>query len=147
MSSQTGESHPAQYRYRFGTAEFDESRFDLCVSDLPVEVQRKPLEILGLLLLRLAAGGFLLPHGLGKLFGWFTATESGCIAVLYGAVLALLVYREMDLAGLKEALLDTGRDAAQARMAAVADQTWERRVQSVLATLLQHFEPQRQPAS
>lgn len=25
----------------------------------------------GLLLLRLAAGGFLLPHGLGKLFGWF----------------------------------------------------------------------------
>lgn len=26
---------------------------------------------LGLLLLRLAAGGFLLPHALGKLFGWF----------------------------------------------------------------------------
>lgn len=25
----------------------------------------------GLLLLRLTAGGFLLPHGLGKLFGWF----------------------------------------------------------------------------
>lgn len=25
----------------------------------------------GLLLLRLIAGGFLLPHGLGKLFGWF----------------------------------------------------------------------------
>lgn len=25
----------------------------------------------GLLLLRLAAGGWLLPHGLGKLFGWF----------------------------------------------------------------------------
>jgi len=25
----------------------------------------------GLLLLRIAAGGFLLPHGLGKLFGWF----------------------------------------------------------------------------
>ncbi len=25
----------------------------------------------GLLLLRLAAGGFLLPHALGKLFGWF----------------------------------------------------------------------------
>jgi tripartite ATP-independent transporter DctM subunit len=45
----------------------------------------------------------------GKLFGWFTATESGCVAVLYGAVLALLVYREMDLAGLKHALLDTGK--------------------------------------
>lgn len=26
---------------------------------------------LGVLLLRLVAGGFLLPHGLGKLFGWF----------------------------------------------------------------------------
>lgn len=25
----------------------------------------------GLLLLRLGGGGFLLPHGLGKLFGWF----------------------------------------------------------------------------
>ncbi|MEL1264028.1 DoxX family protein [Pseudoxanthomonas putridarboris] len=25
----------------------------------------------GLLVLRIAAGGFLLPHGLGKLFGWF----------------------------------------------------------------------------
>jgi putative oxidoreductase len=25
----------------------------------------------GLLLLRVASGGFLLPHGLGKLFGWF----------------------------------------------------------------------------
>ena len=45
----------------------------------------------------------------GKLFGWFTATESGCVAVLYGALLALLVYREMDLAGLKYALLDTGK--------------------------------------
>jgi tripartite ATP-independent transporter DctM subunit len=45
----------------------------------------------------------------GKLFGWFTATESGCIAVLYGGLLALLVYREMDLAGLKRALLDTGK--------------------------------------
>jgi tripartite ATP-independent transporter DctM subunit len=45
----------------------------------------------------------------GKLFGWFTATESACIAVLYAGVLSLLVYREMDFRGLKEALLDTGR--------------------------------------
>ena len=45
----------------------------------------------------------------GKLFGWFTATKSGCIAALYGGFLALLVYREMDLAGLKYALLDTGK--------------------------------------
>lgn len=52
MSSQIGEPQPAQFRYRFGTAEFDQSRFDLCVSGLSVEVQRKPLEILGLLLAR-----------------------------------------------------------------------------------------------
>jgi tripartite ATP-independent transporter DctM subunit len=45
----------------------------------------------------------------GKLFGWFTATESACIAVLYAGVLSLVVYRELDLRGLKEALLDTGR--------------------------------------
>src|SRR5262245_44245064 len=45
----------------------------------------------------------------GKIFGWFTATESACIAVLYAAVLSLLVYREMDLTGLYAALLDTGK--------------------------------------
>ncbi len=50
----------------------------------------------------------------GKIFGWFTATESACIAVLYAAVLSLIVYREMDLKGLKEALLDTGRLAGVA---------------------------------
>ncbi|HMR31562.1 MAG TPA: TRAP transporter large permease [Geminicoccaceae bacterium] len=48
----------------------------------------------------------------GKIFGWFTATESACIAVLYAGVLSLLVYREMDLSGLRTALLDTGRLAA-----------------------------------
>jgi tripartite ATP-independent transporter DctM subunit len=45
----------------------------------------------------------------GKIFGWFTATESACIAVLYAGVLTMLVYREMDLKGLHGALLDTGR--------------------------------------
>jgi tripartite ATP-independent transporter DctM subunit len=45
----------------------------------------------------------------GKVFGWFTATESACIAVLYAAALTMLVYREMDLKGLHKALLDTGR--------------------------------------
>src|SRR5262245_51212930 len=45
----------------------------------------------------------------GKIFGWFTATESACVAVLYAAVLSLLVYREMDLTGLYGALLDTGK--------------------------------------
>ena len=45
----------------------------------------------------------------GKIFGWFTATESACIAVLYAGVLSLVVYREMDLKGLHGALLDTGK--------------------------------------
>jgi tripartite ATP-independent transporter DctM subunit len=45
----------------------------------------------------------------GKLFGWFTATESACIAVLYAGFLSLLIYREMDLHGLKDALIDTGK--------------------------------------
>jgi len=50
----------------------------------------------------------------GKIFGWFTATESACIAVLYAAVLSLVVYREMDAKGLHAALLDTGKLAAVA---------------------------------
>jgi tripartite ATP-independent transporter DctM subunit len=45
----------------------------------------------------------------GKIFGWFTATESACIAVLYAGVLSLIVYREMDMKGLYAALLDTGK--------------------------------------
>ena len=47
----------------------------------------------------------------GKIFGWFTATESACIAVLYAGVLSLVVYREMDLKGLYSAFLDTGKFA------------------------------------
>jgi eukaryotic-like serine/threonine-protein kinase len=38
------------YRYRFGSAEFDEAAFTLRVGGAPVDVQRKPLEILALLL-------------------------------------------------------------------------------------------------
>ena len=45
----------------------------------------------------------------GKIFGWFTATESACIAVLYAATLSIFVYREMNLKGLHAALLDTGK--------------------------------------
>jgi tripartite ATP-independent transporter DctM subunit len=45
----------------------------------------------------------------GKIFGWFTATESACVAVLYAGFLSLLIYREMDLQGLRTALVDTGR--------------------------------------
>ena len=44
----------------------------------------------------------------GKLLGWFTATESGAIAVLYAAFLAVLVYREVNFSGLRKVLLDTG---------------------------------------
>jgi tripartite ATP-independent transporter DctM subunit len=45
----------------------------------------------------------------GKIFGWFTATESAAIAVLYAAALTMFVYRELDLKGLHHALLETGR--------------------------------------
>jgi tripartite ATP-independent transporter DctM subunit len=45
----------------------------------------------------------------GKIFGWFTATESACIAVLYASVLSLVVYRQMKLKGLYDALVDTGK--------------------------------------
>lgn len=34
------------YRYRFGSAEFDEARFELQVAGLPVELERRPLEVL-----------------------------------------------------------------------------------------------------
>jgi tripartite ATP-independent transporter DctM subunit len=50
----------------------------------------------------------------GKVFGWFTATESACIAVLYAAALSIFVYREMSMKGLYRAFGDTGRLAAVA---------------------------------
>ncbi|HEY2979497.1 MAG TPA: TRAP transporter large permease, partial [Burkholderiaceae bacterium] len=50
----------------------------------------------------------------GKVFGWFTATESAAIAVLYASALSIVVYREMSGAQLHEALLDTGKLAAVA---------------------------------
>ena len=40
------------YRYRFGAADFDESRFELSVGGLVVEVQQKPLQVLAALLHR-----------------------------------------------------------------------------------------------
>jgi tripartite ATP-independent transporter DctM subunit len=45
----------------------------------------------------------------GKVFGWFTATESACIAVLYAGFLSAVIYRQMDLKGFFAALLDSGR--------------------------------------
>jgi tripartite ATP-independent transporter DctM subunit len=50
----------------------------------------------------------------GKIFGWFTATESAAIAVLYAGALSLIAYREMNLKGLYDALLETGKLAAVA---------------------------------
>ena len=47
----SGESQ-AVYRFRFGTADFDEARFELQVAGISVDVQRKPLEILRYLLRR-----------------------------------------------------------------------------------------------
>jgi tripartite ATP-independent transporter DctM subunit len=48
----------------------------------------------------------------GKIFGWFTATEAACIAVLYAGTLSIIVYREMNLAGLRQAFAETGRLSA-----------------------------------
>ncbi|WP_424811238.1 TRAP transporter large permease [Roseococcus sp. YIM B11640] len=50
----------------------------------------------------------------GKIFGWFTATESACIAVLYAAFLSIIVYREMNGRTLWLAFSDTGKLAAVA---------------------------------
>lgn len=50
MNSTPDEGRSTLYRYRFGTAVFDESGFELRVSGAVVDVQRKPLEILAYLL-------------------------------------------------------------------------------------------------
>ena len=50
----------------------------------------------------------------GILLGWFTATESACVAVIYAAVLSIFVYREMDLKQLYHAFAETGRLSAVA---------------------------------
>ncbi len=50
----------------------------------------------------------------GKIFGWFTATESAAIAVLYAAFLSIFWYREMTREQFYTALLDTGKLAGVA---------------------------------
>ena len=50
----------------------------------------------------------------GILLGWFTATESAAVAVIYAAVLSIFIYREMDMRHLYQALADTGRLASVA---------------------------------
>src|SRR3954466_1067360 len=48
----------------------------------------------------------------GILLGWFTPTESAAVAVIYAAVLSMLVYREMGGSQLYTAILETGRLSA-----------------------------------
>src|ERR1700716_2606630 len=50
----------------------------------------------------------------GILLGWFTATESAAVAVIYAAILSLFVYREMDMKQLYHAFAETGRLASVA---------------------------------
>ena len=50
----------------------------------------------------------------GILLGWFTATESAAIAVLYAVVLSTFFYREMGWKQLYHSLLETGRLSAVA---------------------------------
>src|SRR6187200_2588979 len=45
----------------------------------------------------------------GILLGWFTATESAAVAVLYAAALSFFFYKEMDAKKLWHALLETGK--------------------------------------
>ncbi len=48
----------------------------------------------------------------GKLLGWFTATESGAMAVLYALFLAMIAYREVGWRELKHVLFETGTFAS-----------------------------------
>ena len=50
----------------------------------------------------------------GILLGWFTATESAAVAVIYAAILSIFIYREMDMKQLYGALSETGKLAAVA---------------------------------
>lgn len=50
MNNPAEPSANQHYRYRFGSAEFDEARFELRVGGLPVEVERRALDVLVYLL-------------------------------------------------------------------------------------------------
>ena len=50
----------------------------------------------------------------GILLGWFTATESAAIAVIYAALLSVFVYREMGLKQIYGTLVETGKLASVA---------------------------------
>jgi tripartite ATP-independent transporter DctM subunit len=48
----------------------------------------------------------------GILLGWFTPTESAAVAVIYAAVLSIVIYREMNRKMLIQALSETGKLSA-----------------------------------
>jgi tripartite ATP-independent transporter DctM subunit len=50
----------------------------------------------------------------GILLGWFTATESAAVAVIYAALLSIFIYRELSMKQLYDALSETGKLAAVA---------------------------------
>jgi DNA-binding winged helix-turn-helix (wHTH) protein/tetratricopeptide (TPR) repeat protein len=50
MENDRDDNGRALYSYRFGTAEFDEARFELRVAGLPVDVERRALDVLAYLL-------------------------------------------------------------------------------------------------
>lgn len=50
MDTRSSDASRISYRYRFGSAEFDESLFELRVAGLRVEVERRALEVLAFLL-------------------------------------------------------------------------------------------------
>ena len=50
----------------------------------------------------------------GILLGWFTATESAAIAVIYAALLSIFVYRQMNMRHLYDTLVETGKLASVA---------------------------------
>jgi eukaryotic-like serine/threonine-protein kinase len=52
MSRSESESGTPLYRYRFGAVEFDESRLELSVAGLSVDIEHKPLQVLLVLLRR-----------------------------------------------------------------------------------------------
>lgn len=88
-------------------------------------------EAIALLLLRMAAGGFLLPHGLGKLFGWFGGPGvAGFAAELQGfglpsfTPLPLLLALVQTLAGLAVAIGLWTRGAASLAAAFIAMTVW-----------------------
>lgn len=51
MSTHNQSTPISLYRFRFGSAEFDQARFELRVGGKVVAVQRKPLEVLAYLLM------------------------------------------------------------------------------------------------